>query len=140
MLLKTVCLSGLIMNSTPHLFSKNRSGALIHLSDLTVSRVLVLTSSAGMSKIAFLWKSIRTSLHLTEFSLNLLALDQFTICSTVACKLLAPNFGTYSETVVSPANFHMANRESSVVVRSFVMTKKSHGPMRVPCGIPAGTG
>ena len=55
----------------------------------------------------------------------------------MACYLLAPNFGTISETVVSSANFHMADREF-VGVRSFIMTRKSHGPMWVPCGIPVG--
>ena len=94
--------------------------------------MLVLTSSAGMSTFAFLWKSIWSSLHLSEFSLNLSMFDQFRTLSTVACKLLAPNFGTMSETAVSSANFHM-------VVRSFIMTKKSLEPMRVPCGFLAGT-
>lgn len=37
-------------------------------------------------------------------------------------------------------SFLMAERELSVVVRSFIMTKKSHGPIQVPCGNPAGTG
>ena len=27
-----------------------------------------------------------------------------------------------------------------LIVRSLITTKKSHGPIRVPCGIPAGTG
>lgn len=92
-----------------------------------------------MSTFAFLWKSIWSSLHLSEFSLNLSMFDQFRTLSTVACKLLTPNFGTMSETAVSSANFHMANRELSVVVRSFIMTKKSLEPMRVPCGFLAGT-
>ena len=124
-----------------HCSTLGHSNTRVLESDLTVSKMLVLTSSAGISTIAFLRKSIRSCLHLSVFSLNLLAFDQFTICSTVACKLLAPNFGTISETVVSPENFHMADRELSVVVmRSFIMTKKNLRPMRVPCGIPVGTG
>ena len=49
----------------------------------------------------------------------------------------APNLGTISETVVSSANFRMEER---VLLRSLIITEKSHGPIRVPFGIPAGTG
>ena len=37
---------------------------------------------------------------------------------------------------MSSANFHMSE-EFPVVERSFIMTTKSHGPILVPCGIPA---
>jgi len=80
------------------------------LADLTVSKVLVLTASAGVSKFAFLQNSLRSSLHLSEFGLNLLAFDQCRTWCTFICKLLAPNFGTISKTVVLSANFHIADR------------------------------
>ena len=81
-----------------------------------------------------------SSLHLSEFSLNLLSLDHRRTSCTVPWSTEAPNLGTISESVVSSANFHMEER-ALLVVRSLIMTKKSHhGPIRVPCGIPAGTG
>ena len=76
---------------------------------------------------------------LSEFSLNLLWLDQRRISCIVSWSVDAPNLGTISETVVSSANFHMEERVL-LIVRSLIITKKSHGPIRVPCGIPAGTG
>ena len=51
----------------------------------------------------------------------------------------APNLGTISETVVSSANCYIEER-ALLDVRSLIKTKKSHGPIRVPCGIPVGTG
>ena len=56
------------------------------LADLTVSKVLVLTASAGVSKFAFLQNSLRSSLHLSEFGLNLLAFDQCRTWCTFICK------------------------------------------------------
>ena len=91
-----------------------------------------------MQECLRLRKSTRSSLHLNE--LTLLPFDQLRTWSTVACKLLLPNFGTTSESFVSSANFHMADRELSVVVRSFIMTKKRLGPMQVSSEIPARTG
>ena len=41
--------------------------------------------------------------------------------------------------MVSSANFHMEERVL-LIVRSLIITKKSHGPIRIRCGIPAGTG
>ena len=58
---------------------------------------------------------------------------------TVSWSTDAPNLGTISETAVSSANFHMEDKVL-LVVRSLIITKKSHGPIRVPCGIPVGTG
>ena len=58
----------------------------------------------------------------------------------MACKLLTLNFGTISDTVVSSANFRMTDKELSVVVSSFIVTKKSHEPIWVSRGIPVGTG
>ena len=83
-------------------------------------------------------KPFRASL--SKFSLNLLVFDHHRTWSTLACKLLTPNFGTISEIAVSSANFHMVGTEVPVVVKSFIMTKMRHGPMRVPCRITAGTG
>lgn len=84
-------------------------------------------------------KSTLPSLHLSKFSLNLLSLDHWRTSRTVSWSTEAPNWGTISETVVSSANFYMLERVL-LVVRSLIITKKSHGPIRVPCGIPAGTG
>ena len=58
---------------------------------------------------------------------------------TVSWSVDTPDLGTISETVVSSANFHIEERVL-LVVRSLIIIKKSHGPIRVPCGIPAGTG
>ena len=113
---------------------------LCTLPDLTVSEVLVLTSSAGVSKFAFLQNFLWSSFHLSEFSLNLLAFNQCRTWCTLGCKLLGPNFGTISKAVLSSANLHMADRELSVLVRSFIMTKRSQRPMQVACGIPLGLG
>ena len=92
-----------------------------------------------MSELFFLRKSILSSLHLSEFSLNLLPLDHRRTSCTVSWSTEAPNLGTVSETVVSSANFHIGER-ALLDVRSLIIAKKSHGPIRVPCGIPAGTG
>ena len=92
-----------------------------------------------MSKLFSLGKSILSSSHLSEFNLNLLSLDHQRTSCTVSWSTEAPNLETISETVVSSANFHIEER-ALLDVRSLIITKKSHGPIRVPCGIPAGTG
>ena len=95
-----------------------------------------------MSKLLFLRKSILSSLHLSEFSLNLFSLDQRIFKRRASCvvswSIDAPNLGTFSETALSSANFNMEERVLRIV-RSLVITKESHGPIRVPCGIPAET-
>ena len=89
-----------------------------------------------MSVLFFLQKSILSSFH---FSLNLLSLDhQRTSCS-VSWSTEAPNLGTISETVVLSANFHIEEK-ALLDVRSLIIAKKSHGPIWVPCRIPARTG
>ena len=92
-----------------------------------------------MSKLLSLRKSILSSLHLSEFSLNLLSFDQQRTSCTVSWSIDAPDLGTISETVVSSAHFHIIEERVLLIVRSLILTKKSHGPIRVPCGIPAGT-
>ena len=109
------------------------------LTDFTISNALPLASRGTVTKLLSLRKSILSSLHLSEFSLNLLSLDHRRTSCTVSSSTYAPNLGTISETVVSSANFHMED-EVLLVVRSLIITKKSHGPIRVPCGIPVGTG
>lgn len=54
--------------------------------------------------------------------------------------LLYQTWGQFSKPWRRRQNFHLAERVLFVVVRSFIMTRKSHGPTQVPCGIPAGTG
>ena len=109
------------------------------LTDFTISNALPLASRETLSKLFSLRKSILSSLHLSEFSLNLLSLDHRRTSFTVFWSIDAPNLGTISETMVSSANDHMEEKVL-LVVRSLIITKKSHGPIRVPCGIPAGTG
>ena len=107
------------------------------LADFTISKAMPLALRESLSKLLSLRKSILSSLHLSEFSLNLLSLDQRRTSCIVFWSIDAPNLGTISETVVSSANFHVEER---VLLRSLIITEKSHGPIRVPCGIPAGTG
>ena len=105
----------------------------------TISKALPLALRETVSKLLSLRKSLLSSLLLSEFSLNLLSLDQRKTSCRFYWSIDAPNLGTVSETVVSSANFHMEER-LLLTVRSLIITKKSHGPIRVPCGIPAGTG
>ena len=109
------------------------------LADFTISKALPLALRETVFKLLSLQKSILSSLHLSEFSLNLLSLDQLRTSCIGSWSVDTPNLGTISETVVSSANFHMEERVL-LIVRSLIITKKSHGPIRVPCGIPAGTG
>ena len=109
------------------------------LADFTILKALPLALRETLSKLLSLRKSILSSLHLCQFSLNLLSLDQRRTSSIVSWSIDAPNLGTISKTVVSSANFHMEER-ALFIVRSLIITKKSHEPIKVPCGIPAGTG
>ena len=77
------------------------------LADFTNSKALPLASRETVSKSFFLRKSILSSLHLSEFSLNLLSLDHQRTSCTVSWSTEAPNLGTISETLVSSANFQM---------------------------------
>ena len=92
-----------------------------------------------VSKLLSLRKSILSSSHLSEFTLNLLSLDQRRTSCIVSWSIDAPNLGTISKTVVWSANFHMEQR-MLLIARSLIITKKSHELIRVPRGIPAGTG
>ena len=76
-----------------------------------------------MSKLPTLRKSILSSLLLSEFSLNLLSLDQRRTSCIVSWRIDAPNLGTISETVVSLANFHMEERVL-LIVMSLIITKE----------------
>ena len=109
------------------------------LADFTISKALPLALRETVSKLLSLRKSILSSLHLSEFSLNLLSFDQQRTSCTVSWSIDAPDLGTISETVVSSAHFHIIEERVLLIVRSLIITKKSHGPIRVPCGIPAGT-
>ena len=111
----------------------------IILANFTISKALPLASRETVYKLFSLRKSILSSLHLSEFSLNLLSLDHRRISCTVSWSTEAPNLGTILETVVSSANFLLEER-ALLDVRLLIITRKSHGPIRVPCGSPAGTG
>ena len=50
-----------------------------------------------------------------------------------------PESAVTSEIVLSSANFHIFLDGDSAMLRSFIMAKKSQGPILVPCGTPAGT-
>ena len=63
-----------------------------------------------MFKLISLRKFIPSSFRLSEFSLNLLSLEQRRTSCIVSWSVDAPNFGTIFETVVSSANFHMEER------------------------------
>ena len=65
----------------------------------------------------FLRKSIRSSLHFSEFSLNLLSFENRRTWFTVSNWIFAaPDVGTISETVVSSANFRMAEKVFVLVI------------------------
>ena len=99
------------------------------LADFPISKALPLALSETVSKLLSPRKSILSSLHLSQFSLNLLSLDQRRTSCIVSWSIDAPNLGTISETVVSSANFHMEERVL-LNVRSLIITKKSRGPIR----------
>jgi hypothetical protein len=53
--------------------------------------------------------------------------------------LFALSFFTTTETDVLLADFHIPVGKF-FILRSLIIAKKSHGPISVFCGIPAGTG
>ena len=109
----------------------------IILADFRISKALPLASRETVSKS--FGKSLLSSLRLSEFSLNPWSLEHRRTSFTVSWSTEAPNLRTISEPVVSSANIHIEER-ALLDVRSLIITKKSHGPTLVPCGIPAGTG
>ena len=89
------------------------------------------------SKLCFVvLKSIWNSLHLSALRCNPLELDQYSTVETASWILLVSPFLTTSETVVSSTYFQV---ETSVILRSMIINKKSHDPSFVPWGTPAGT-
>ena len=107
------------------------------LAELTDSKARP-SSSTGEWVGGDLLKHDCSSLHLDGFSCRRFSWDQELIKSTACWSALCLDGGTISETVVSSANFHIAN-DPSGNLRSFISTKNNQGPRRIPWGTPAGT-
>ena len=78
-------------------------------------------------------KEITSSLYLATFSCSLSVVDQVWTLSTASWMLVVEHLGMTSEMVVSSMYFQVCTWGEQ---RSFIMSRKSHGPNFVPCGTP----
>ena len=72
---------------------------------------------------------MRSSLHLSVFSLTLFLLDQFATPSAIVCALLTYPLLITSDVVVSSTYLQS---DALVIARSLIMIKNNHGPSLVP--------
>ena len=79
-------------------------------------------------------EEMRSSLHLSVFSLTLFLLDQFATSSAIVCALLTYPLLITSDVVVSSTYFQS---DALLIARSLIMN--NHGPSLVPWGTPEGT-